>query len=400
MRYRHLPEDFQVEELIRLPRAAAGPYTLYRVRKVARTTLEVQAAMARALGCRPAEVHFPALKDRQAVAEQHAAVRAEGPAELHGAGWWAYRVGRARRPLRPADLRGNRFRAVLRDLAPGEVPLVSGRLEALGGEGLPNYFDQQRFGSYSPGQEWIGRRILQGDAEGTLRAHLGQTMAGDPPAVTAFKEQVRARWGQWSSLLEVAPRPSNYRSVLVFLRDHPTDFRRALNLVTPRVLGLYLAAYQSLLWNRLVACYLRERLAPAAEVEVAGERLPLYAGLPGELLTGWRAAVVPLPHHRAVYAAEWAGLYAAILAMEGLQPHDLKVRLLRRAYLGPGRRALLLFPMEAAVLQIAADEHFPGRQRATVRFTLPPGGYATLVLRALGAAAPAASAEQSPGDPL
>ena len=68
----------------------------------------------------------------------------------------------------------------------------------------------------------------------------------------------------WDALFEAAPRPSNYRSVLTYLRDHPhpteTDYRKALNLITRRLLSLYLAAYQSLLWNRVAARYLAARL--------------------------------------------------------------------------------------------------------------------------------------------
>jgi tRNA pseudouridine13 synthase len=385
MRYRVLAEDFRVAEVVHLPRSAGGAYTLYRVHKVARTTLEVQAALARALGCRLAAVHFPALKDRQAVAEQYTSVRAVGPEELRGDGWVARRVGRAHRPLRSGDLRGNRFTAVLRDLAAEEVPAVGERLKLLARAGLPNYFDEQRFGSYSPGQAWVGKTILCGDAEGALRAHLGQDMAGDPPEVATFKAQVRDCWGHWEHLFDVAPRPSNFRSVLVFLRDHPAGFRQALNLVTPRVLSLYLAAFQSLLWNRTVARFLRGQGSPASEVEVAGDRLPLYAALPEGLLQEWRALSVPLPHHRAVYTGEWASLFAEVLAAERMTQDDLKARLLRRAYLGPGTRALLLFPQDAAVLEEEADERFAGRRKLSVRFSLPPGAYATMVLRALGA---------------
>lgn len=383
MRYRVLPQDFRVEELVHLPASPAGPYTLYRVHKVARTTLEVQGALARALGCPLNAVHFPALKDRHAVADQYASVHAQGPAELRGAGWTARRAGRSRRPLQSGDLRGNRFTVVLRDLAAEGVSALAGRLARLAQAGLANYFAEQRFGSYSPGQEWIGKIVLRGDAEGALRAHLGQDMAGDPAPVAAFKAQVREHWGDWASLFSVAPGPSNFRSILVFLRDHPDDFRRALNLVTPRVLSLYLAAYQSLLWNRLVGRFLGQQAGAVTEVEIAGERLPLYAELPGPLLQAWRMQTVPLPHPRAVYEGEWDALLHQVLAEEGLRQADLKARLLRRAYLGRGKRPLLLFPQEAAALEETADERFPGRRRLTARFTLPPGSYATLVLRAL-----------------
>jgi len=383
MRYRVLAEDFQVEELIQLPQVAEGRYTLYRVHKVAHTTLEVQAGLAEALGCPPAAVNFPALKDRQALAEQYASVRLAGPEELRGEGWVARRVGYAPRPLRSGDLRGNRFTVVLRDLAPEEAAQLPSWLEDLAAAGLPNYLDEQRFGSYSPGQEWVGKIILRGDAAGALRAHLRQGMAGDPKEVLAFKQEVRARWGQWDALLGLAPRPSNFRSVLVFLRDHPSDWRRALNLVTPRLLSLYLAAYQSLLWNRMAGRFLRRHVGCPHEIEIAGEKLPLYGRPAADLLQEWRGLAVPMPHHRAAYAGEWQALFQQVLGEEGLQQGDLKARLLREAYLGPAKRSLLLFPQDAALLAEAPDERFPGRRQATLGFSLPPGSYATLVLRAL-----------------
>lgn len=383
MRYRVLPADFRVEEIIRLPTSRGGSYTLYRVHKIARTTLQVKYALAQELGCPPAVVKFPALKDRHAVTDQYASVPCAGPAELCGKGWTARRAGRARRALRSGDLRGNRFTVVLRDLAADEVPYLAKRFEHLAQAGLPNYFDQQRFGSYSPGQEWIGKTILRADAEGALRAHLSQDMVGDPARVVAFKAEVREHWGDWDYLFSVAPSPSNFRSVLVFLRDHPTDFRRALNLVTPRVLSIYLAAYQSLLWNRLVGRFLREYADPVAELEIGGEMFPLYGSLPGDLLPAWRKLAVSLPHHRVDYSGEWAAFFRELLAAEALEQTRLKARLLRRAYVGKGKRALLLFPEETAVLEEAADERFAGQRRLTVRFTLPPGAYASLILRVL-----------------
>ena len=112
--------------------------------------------------------------------------------------------------------------------------------------GLPNYFDRQRFGSYAPGQGFRGKKILERDAEGALRAYLSQPFGGDPP-------EVRGHWGEWELLFEAAPPTC---AVCSFLKDHPTDFRKALNLVTPRLLSLWLSAYQSFLWNRAAGRHL------------------------------------------------------------------------------------------------------------------------------------------------
>jgi len=241
MRLKVVPEDFLVEEQVRFP-PGSGPYALYRVRKREVTTLEVQAQLARMLHLPLSAVSFPALKDRDAVAIQYATVRGPGPKRLSGPGFTAERVGRVARPLAPSDLIGNRFEVTVRDLSPEEADRISRRLAEVAAEGLPNYFDQQRFGSQTVSGEFPGRRILHRDAEGALRAYLAEPMVGDPADVRAFKQEAAARWGQWRALLDMAPRPSNLRSVLTFLSDHPTDFRRALNLVTSRILTLYLTA--------------------------------------------------------------------------------------------------------------------------------------------------------------
>lgn len=381
MRLKAIPEDFCVEEEIRFP-SGEGPYLLYRVRKRAVTTLEVQAQMARRLCLPLSAISFPALKDRDAVAVQYATVRGQGPQHLTGPGFVAERLSRLARPLSPSDLIGNRFVVTVRDLSAEEADRLGRRLAEAATEGVPNYFDQQRFGSRTVMGDSPGRYILQRDAEEALRMYLAEPMAGDPPAVRAFKREAAARWGDWRALLEMAPRPSNFRSVLTFLCDHPTDFRRALNLVTPRLLSLYLTAYQSLLWNRIAAGYLRALLGvPSGFVEVAGERLPLFSGLADHLPPG---LTIPLPHPRALYADSLlAAVVEEVLQAEGLSLADLKPRILRRAYLPRGERPLLLCPSAASASPPVPDDRFPQRWKVVLAFILPPGSYATLLVRAL-----------------
>ena len=68
-----------------------------------------------------------------------------------------------------------------------------------------------------------------------------------------------------------------------------------------------------------------------------------------------------------------------VLADERIVPRDLKARLLQRAYLPRGNRPLLVFPSDTAARVSPATP----RCELQVRFFLPPGSYATLVLKAL-----------------
>jgi tRNA pseudouridine13 synthase len=64
------PEDFQVEELPLYPASGAGEHTFVRVEKQLRTTEEVARALAQAAGVRTRDVGYAGRKDRRAVATQ------------------------------------------------------------------------------------------------------------------------------------------------------------------------------------------------------------------------------------------------------------------------------------------------------------------------------------------
>ncbi len=386
MRIQAVPEDFVVEEQINLDLVPKGPWAVYRVRKVGLTTLDVQTRLASALNLTRRQVVFPALKDKEAVATQYAALPAGKPTTIEGRGFRAEYVGQRLAPLGPSDLRGNAFALTLRDLAADEAARIAARLAEIGRCGVPNYFDTQRFGSLGAEGGFIGKAILRRDAEGALRAYLTEPFAGDPPAVRAFKRQAATLWPDWRAMFEAAPRPSNYRSVLTYLVGHAQDYRKALNLIPQRLLSLYLAAYQSYLWNRILAAYLARFYAQSgvaiAYLTIADRSLPIHGQLADALLARLVGVSMALPDHRAAFKPEIAPLVRDVLAEEGLSLGDLKARILQKAYLPKGARPVLLVPRDVRVGAPLADELFPARRKLEVRFALPPGSYATLVVKA------------------
>lgn len=383
------PDDFVVEEALRFPPGRTGTFSLYRVTKRLLTTPEVQERLAARLNLPPSDIAFPALKDKNAVATQHCTMRlAAAPERIEGPGYSAQRIGLMLRQITPGDLTGNRFTITLRGLDPTRASAMAARLETLARTGLPNYLDSQRFGSYVEGGVWFGKAVLQGDAEAALKAYLAQDAPADADDLRAMKRFARDHWRDWPAIAAVAPR-SNHRSLLTFLTDHPQDFRRALNLITPRLLPLLLAQYQSLLWNRIASRVLEQALADAGaniveakmvRTTIAGDALVLAVALPPAAAQALRDAVVPLPHHRMdVAGPAVAQAIERVLADERITPRDLKARLLQRAYLPRGNRPLLLFPSDPAARVSPANPLCD----LQVRFFLPPGSYATLVLKAL-----------------
>lgn len=371
MRWKVRPEDFLVEEIVELLLRPGGPYVLYRVRKRERTTLEVQAELAARLGVPQRAVVFPALKDREAIAIQTAAVRGRGPARIRGRGFEAVRIGEADRPLRPQDLRGNRFVVRLRELDDLEIERLPAAVTALATHGFPNYFDDQRFGSWSPEAGFIGRPLLLGQAEEVLRIYLAIPMVGDPLEVRTFKAEARGLWGNWAAMRERAPRPSNYRSVLTFLNDHPTDWRGAVRRIPARLRALWVDAYRAWIWNDMLRRIWA--LLPHVEIEIRGARFPVPLERPQDT-----EASVALPHRRARYESPWAEAMAAALAEEGLSLSHFRRGALLEDAPPPTQR-----PVWCQPLALELEELQPEKREALLVFELPPGSYGTLLLKTL-----------------
>lgn len=512
LRMKETPEDFVVREVLREEPGTAGNFAVYRVSKRLLTTMEVQERLAAQMGVPPSALSFPALKDKGALATQYCTLRGRAATSFTSEGFAALFVGRMSRHLGPADLKGNWFTLTLRPpLPPAPFPVrgsgggqgdigeaVLQAMPSLEREGIPNYFDEQRFGSMpeltppirrplrdplqpsterlprregdltpqppslplhskeggvggeggsrttptgtgregdttsgpfdakadlkpekEPTEEGIlregtiiGKAIVLGDAEGALRAYFTQVMTGDPPDIRGFKRIADGGWGDWARLFEEAPR-SNHRSILSFLKDHPADYRKAVNLISPRLLPLLLSAYQSLLWNRVAARVLggdnhrgtetrrgreEEGNRESPFVEIAGERLVVHRNLPDERVRELREMTIALPEARAEYRdPEVARIVAEVLAEEGLEQRQMKARILKNAFLSRAARSLLVFPEGVRGEKIGDKGRGTGAQRGgenveraeegavTMTFFLPPGAYATLVVKVLEA---------------
>ena len=147
---RSTPEDFEVEEILGFEAGGVGPHALLRVRKRGANTEWVARELARAAGCKPFDVGFAGLKDRNAVTTQHFTVpRGKRAAEefvgIGGEGYEVLSSAPHQRKLPRGALEGNRFAITVRGLA-CDPDALAGRIQELARGGAPNYFGAQRFG--------------------------------------------------------------------------------------------------------------------------------------------------------------------------------------------------------------------------------------------------------------
>jgi tRNA pseudouridine13 synthase len=386
MKLKQRPEDFHVEELTDVEAGQAGEFAYYRLEKHGLTTPDAIAAIQRRWKLDPRRISFGGLKDRHAHTIQYLTIH-RGPARnLNQDGLGLTYLGRIARPYGSEDIRANRFRITLRDLGPDGMSRIESALPELASVGVPNYFDDQRFGSVA-GTAFIAREMVLGNFETALRLALVAPYEFDRPRERREKAVLAARWGDWPAARGELP-DGHARQIVGYLTQHPTDFRGACALLRPELQGLYLAAWQSHLWNRMLARWLTDHV-PAGQLA----RLRLKAGdvvmprsLPVERAGEWDTLIIPLPSARLKVdpQAPWASVVEAVMAQEGIPLAEMRIKGMRRPFFSKGERAA-----KVAVANLTStpgdDEAHAGRRKVTLAFELPRGCYATMVVKRLTA---------------
>ena len=148
-RIKHVPEDFEVEEIPAYEPSGSGDYLYLWVEKREVGAEYFVRQVARRLGLSVGDIGTAGLKDRHAVTRQLVSVPARAiadPYRIEGDGIRLLKVGRHSNKLRPGHLHGNRFRILVRDVVPEAAERLGPVLDRLRLEGLPNYYGPQRFG--------------------------------------------------------------------------------------------------------------------------------------------------------------------------------------------------------------------------------------------------------------
>lgn len=401
-------EDFEVQEIPGLEPVGRGDHTWLEIEKHGLTTSTAVSDVARALGVKPSSVGYAGMKDARAVARQWLSVEHVEPERVRALTIpriRVLRVERHTRKLRRGWHGGNRFLIRLRPPSsdhPAWTPegwlldTTRGLLSVLERRGVPNYYGPQRFGSR--GDTWrVGRALARGEHGEAVALVAGRPLRpGDPgvdPGAGVHPDRddiLRARelFDRERFAESAALWPSGFGQcarVASAMERTGGDPARSIRVVGKGLLRLYASAYQAWLFNRVLARRLSgmDRLVegdlawkhdtealfavtdPTAEQDRV-ERFEISATGP---LVGKRMREPTGPA---------AALEALALADAAFDPVELGSPLLRPL---TGRRRPLRFRLRDVGVERSRDD---AGDFLELRFSLPPGCYATAVLRELG----------------
>ncbi len=397
--HRASPEDFVVQELPLRPPAGQGDHLWLLVRKRNLSTTAAAGLLARALGVRPRDVRYAGMKDRVAVATQAFTVRVGDrdvvpPRSLCNRSVRVLEWSRTDRGLKRGELAGNRFTLLLRRVKPDALRIARDALDQLTAHGAPHAFGCQRFGARNLNHH-IGAALARGRWRQALDLLLGCANAQgfrDLPARMAYEKGDLAE-----AIALTPPGDSPERRALEALRRN-NDPHSALLALSSTQLRFYLSALQSAVFNALLTRRVKQNTwrrpltgdiaAPVATLRDASSDAATQQDVcPTGPLWG---PDMPRAHGE-------PGMWEAhALDEAGLSLSDL-TSLRDVVQVGPlgARRPLRMTVHDASV------EHVDTEDGPALRccFTLPPGAFATIVLREImGEAAVDSPAITAPRD--
>lgn len=344
-------EDFIVEELPLYDPSREGTHTFFAIQKRNVSTLEAINRIARELHVPSRDFGYAGLKDKNAVTTQTLSVEGVPPERVLKIEQPAIEVlwaERHRHKLKVGHLRGNRFQITVRDLAQDHLSAIKTVMERLATGGAPNRFGAQRFGNKND-SHLIGKALIKSEWETVVRYML----TDDTPQVNGVARRMRRELARKSA-------------------------EKAVICIPHRLRKLFMSAYQAYLFNRLL-----EKRSPHLGKLLDGDLAVKHDNGAFFLVTDAnteqrRADALEISPSGPIFgykmrlpADDVLALETSILVDEGIRFEAFRKVMGIRL---PGTRRPLRMQMHCH--EVSSVDNTDIR----LNFTLPAGGYATVVL--------------------
>lgn len=385
-----------VEEVSSRPLKDSGPYQVYLLEKRGLDTFGAKRIIGKEFKIQSQDIGLAGLKDKHALTRQFVSFpsRYKLPEEWSQQSIKLKRVGFTDQPILLGDIDANRFTIVIREVKEFEVEKVrSAAMETLS-YGVPNYFDSQRFGSLRGTQSYIAKLLIKDDWEGAVKTVLTSATRHDPAQVRHCRERIKSAWGRWDECMQACSDTQKARRekrIIAFIKENPKDFKSAFLLVERELQKMYVAAYQSYLWNETVKVLLNRVHPPLSlrQVKYEAGRLLFPINTPPDVAVSLSQIDVPLLNPDTQFSREdvkFASL--KVIKDESLFLDKLKVEGPDYLQFRQGERKMWVIPKPVSAPAVSIDERNSNVRfkfkKVEVSFELPAGSYATVILKAIG----------------
>ncbi len=260
---RKSPDDFIVDEVSIYPQEDEnGDFTIAEIRVRNWETNRLIRQMSRQLGISRKRVGFAGTKDKRGITTRLFSFKA-APDHVRGISLKDVEILNlypSKKGLDLGNLIGNRFKINIKD---HDSIDVENRIERTKEElkvinGFPNFFGHQRFGSFRPITHMVGKKITQGDFEGAVHTYLGKPDGIEGEEIYAARKAIDDGVSYKDALLKFPDFLGFEKAMLNKLVVDENDYIGALEALPKNLQMMFVHAYQSYIFNRILSRRIRE----------------------------------------------------------------------------------------------------------------------------------------------
>ncbi len=381
MKIKVRPEDFIVHERASLYFKEGGRYRVYLLLKKNFNTVDLLIKLSKRLRIPFKKFSYGGKKDRYALTTQYITIEGEKIKDISEESFSLKYLGDMDRPMGPDLIEGNEFKVIIRDMKQDEIDRAIAELPYIREYGYPNYFDDQRFGSYSPEQGFIGEKILKKHYNGAVKIYLTAIYPEDKKEEKERKRFFYENWGDWETCFNKAKTKFEKEAFKILIKRESTPFLRILQRIPEEELSMFFSAFQSYIWNRIA-----EKV-----VTIYGGDIIKYRGnywyyifyrIP-QAFDYMKGLFIPTASQKTSMPDELtAEIYNNILKELELKPSDFNLKKIRKAFFSSTVRPLIVVP-DIKEYSINDDKIYNGRKALYIHFGLPRGSYGTMLVKRL-----------------
>ena len=424
-------EDFRVEEISKVPALdSKGRFTITRITMTNWETNRFLKRLSSACGISRNRVFTSGMKDKRAVTTQivvidapmHKVEKVKIPDSIIEI------LGRTHQKVGMSDHDGNRFTITVRGCCDSNGNPLDGKeamkrvnqirsdlSHKLGADAFPNWIGPQRFGSTRPVTPEVGRAVVNGDYKMAVDQYLGMEGKNAQEEDRNFRKM----WRESSNVeecLNIIPERLGYeRNILERLLKKPEDYRSAFMALPNSLQLLTIHSVQSLTFNYSLRGRLKHKLPiifpvigdivapvhPNGRIDASKMAYVSESNLERckrNCISGRLAVTGPLPGLESALAKDIPGeIESQALKDTDLHEVDWRIEKIPRLTSSGTRRPLSVFFREFSVSEatevndltsgrwvdgtLDGDRWHPEGACLRIKFALPPGTYATVLMR-------------------
>lgn len=388
------PEDFIVVETAKLPEVVEdGRYTIARIRTRNWETNKLVREFSKAMHISRKRIGFAGTKDKRAVVERYFCFDAppELVKQINLKDVTILQMFRAKKQIEIGDVIENAFDILVRQVEPAETEKrISSIYEKIKANlGFPNFFGIQRFGVYRPVTHIVGREIVKGKIKEAVLTYIANPLEEEAEETRQIRERLAQNLDFGNAAKEMPDSMLFERAICQKLAENPEDYAGALCVLPKNLLMMFVHAYQSFLFNRILSR--RIKRFGGNTLEIGDIVLPVKDGVPQEeqhipvkssnystVLEKWRqgkciVSGIVFGSEPVFAEAEPGEIEQKVIEEEKLVPVDFIIPEIPEISSKGTRRGLFAVPKNFEWELENVGVRF--------RFSLPKGTYATSLMR-------------------